>query len=94
MGVDANILMYERIREELKAWKAYWLAVIDGLKRSWPAIRDGNMTTFMIALLLFWMWMNVFKWFGSMMMLSIIIVLSVIVPLTKYLLLIWWNDKK
>ena len=94
MGVDANILMYERIREELKAWKAYWLAVIDGLNRSWPAIRDGNMTTFMIALLLFWMWMNVFKWFGSMMMLSIIIVLSVIVPLTKYLLLIWWNDKK
>jgi protein-export membrane protein SecD len=87
MWVDANILMYERIREELQSWKAYWLAVIDGVKRSWSAIRDWNMTTFMIALLLFSIWMNVFKWFGSMMTLSIILVLSIIVPLTKELLL-------
>jgi preprotein translocase subunit SecD len=87
MGVDANILMYERIREELKAGKAFWLAVIDGLKRSWNAIRDGNLTTFAIAFLLFSLGMNVFKGFGFMMMLSIIIVLTVIVPLTRELLL-------
>jgi protein-export membrane protein SecD len=91
MGVDANILMYERIREELKAWKSFYLAVIDWIKRSWNAIRDGNGTTFMIAAILFLMWMNIFKWFGFMMMLSIIIVLTVIVPLTKELLLKYWD---
>ena len=94
MAVDANILMYERIREELKWGKSYWLAVIDWVKRSWNAIRDGNLTTFMIAFLLFMLGMNVFKGFGFMMMLSIIIVLSVIVPLTKALMLVWWEKNK
>ncbi len=93
MWVDANILMYERIREELKTWKVFWLAVVDWLKRSWNAIRDGNLTTFAIAFLLFSLGMNVFKGFGFMMMLSIFMVLTIIVPLTKELLLKFWESK-
>jgi preprotein translocase subunit SecD len=45
MAVDANILMYERIREELKSGKSMKSAIIDGYDRSWAPIRDGNITT-------------------------------------------------
>ena len=87
MGVDANVLIYERVREELALKKSWKQSIIDGYERSRSAIRDGNFTTFMIALLLFFVGTNVFKGFGTMMMVNIILTLIVIVPLTKQLLL-------
>ena len=94
MGVDANVLIYERIREEKSNDKSIFSAISDGYERSLSAIRDGNLTTFMIALLLFFMGTNVFKWFGTMMMVNIILTLVVIVPLTKSLLMIMHSDQK
>lgn len=61
MGVDANVLIYERIREELKDHKSEESSIVDGYERSRSAIRDGNVTTGMIAILLFFMGTNVFK---------------------------------
>jgi len=61
MGVDANVLIYERIREEIREGKSVSNAIADGYKMSWSAIRDGNVTTGMIAVLLFFMGTNVFK---------------------------------
>lgn len=61
MGVDANVLLYERLKEERALGKSRPQSIEDGYKRSWAAIRDGNMTTFMIAILLFFMGTNVFK---------------------------------
>ena len=55
MGVDANVLIYERVREELVAKKSIENAIEDGYEKSWSAIRDGNFTTFMVAMLLFFM---------------------------------------
>ncbi len=45
MAVDANVIMYERIREELKAGKSMATAIEDGYTRSRAPIRDGNATT-------------------------------------------------
>jgi protein-export SecD/SecF family membrane protein len=53
MAVDANILIFSRMREELKTGKSYLTALIDGAKRAWPAIRDGNFTTILVGLILF-----------------------------------------
>ncbi|USN54722.1 MAG: protein translocase subunit SecD [Candidatus Peribacteria bacterium] len=83
MGVDANVLIYERVREERAEGKSIATAIEDGYQRSLSAIRDGNLTTFMIALLLFFMGTNVFKGFGTMMMVNIILTLVVIVPFTR-----------
>ena len=94
MGVDANVLIYERVREELKLNKSISNAINDGYNRSRSAIRDGNFTTFMVALLLFFMGTNVFKWFGTMMMINIILTLSVIVPLTKHMLFTLYKSEK
>lgn len=94
MGVDANVLIYERMNEELHDKKSIKNAIIDAYERSWSAIRDGNFTTFMIALLLFFMGTNVFKGFGTMMMVNIILTLIIIVPLTKIILLKFYREEE
>ncbi len=53
MAVDANVLIFERIREELKGGKAPVAAVETGYKRAWSAILDANVTTFLAALIMF-----------------------------------------
>jgi len=52
MAVDANILIFERIREELERGRGLRLAVEEGFKRAWSAIRDGNISTIITALIL------------------------------------------
>ena len=45
MAVDANILIFERMKEELRVGRSLRLAVEAGFDRAWPAIRDGNLST-------------------------------------------------
>ncbi len=96
MGVDANVLLYERLKEERALGKSWNVAIHDAYQRSRAAIRDGNMTTFMIAILLFFMGTNVFKGFGTTMMINILLTLVIIVPMTKLLLYAFYreNSKK
>lgn len=53
MADDANIIIFERIREELRAGKGLRLAVADGYKNAYSAIIDGNVTTFLTGLVLY-----------------------------------------
>src|SRR5690554_2813368 len=53
MSVDANVLIYERIREELRSGKGLRLALNDGYKNAFSAIIDANVTTFLTGLILF-----------------------------------------
>lgn len=53
MAVDANVIIYERIREELRAGKQIKTAVADGYKHAYSAIIDGNVTTLIIGIVLF-----------------------------------------
>ncbi len=94
MGVDANVLIYERIREERKNGLTWFEAIETWYKKSFSAIRDGNVTTLMIALLLFFVWTNVFKGFGTMMMVNILLTLWVIVPLTRRILHKFYENKE
>ncbi len=86
MAVDANILIYERVREELRAGKTIGSAIESAYDRSRSAIRDGNLSTGLIALLLFTLGINIFKWFGSMMIINILLILFLATPLIKELL--------
>lgn len=52
MAVDANILIFSRMREELAAGKELSSAVEEGFRRAWPAIRDGNLTTIFSGIIL------------------------------------------
>jgi len=53
MAVDANILIFSRMREELKEGKGFLISLQEGTRRAWPSIRDGNFTTILVALILF-----------------------------------------
>ncbi len=55
MAVDANILIFERLREELRAGKGLRLAVEQGFSRAWPSIRDSNLSTLITCAILFWL---------------------------------------
>jgi preprotein translocase subunit SecD len=54
MAVDANILIFERMKEELRAGKQLRLAVEQGFSRAWPSIRDSNLSTLITCAILFW----------------------------------------
>ena len=54
MAVDANILIFERMKEELQAGRTLGAATKAGFNRAWTAIRDSNITTFIVCLILIW----------------------------------------
>jgi preprotein translocase subunit SecD len=54
MAVDANVLIFERMKEELRSGRTVKAAVDAGFSRAWPAIRDSNVTTFIICGILYW----------------------------------------
>jgi preprotein translocase subunit SecD len=55
MAVDANVLIFERLKEELRAGRTLGAAVEAGFARAWPAIRDSNVTTFIVCAILYWL---------------------------------------
>jgi preprotein translocase subunit SecD len=55
MAVDANVLIFERLKEELRMGRTLGAAVETGFDRAWPAIRDSNITTFIACIILFWL---------------------------------------
>lgn len=54
MAIDANILIFERTKEETRAGKPILSAMEDGFDRAWPSIRDSNMATILSSAILFW----------------------------------------
>ncbi len=73
MAIDANVLIFERIREELKAWKNKEEASKIWFKKSWSAIWDSNITWLMVAIILFVFWINLIKWFWLMLGIWIVV---------------------
>ena len=64
LAVDANVLIFERMKEELKAGKGAQEAATIGFGRAWPAIRDGHLTMIISAIILFWMGTSLIKGFA------------------------------
>ena len=93
MVVDANILIYERMDEELADGKSIGWAINNARDRSRPAIKDGQISTGLIAFVLFSMGTNMFKWFGSMLIVTMFLTLFLNVPLTKILLHMFYKKK-
>ncbi len=87
MGVDAAILIYERLQEELTKGKQEEEAIYVAYERSWPAIFGGQMSTIAIGILLLFLGSDLFQWFGLTMTLNIIILLVISVPLIRRMLL-------
>ena len=55
MAVDANVLIFERMKEELRGGRTLGAAIEAGFNRAWTAIRDSNVTTFIVCGILYWL---------------------------------------
>jgi protein-export membrane protein SecD len=53
MAVDANILIFERMKEEIKSGKGLKESITEGFERAWTSIRDGNISSIISAIILF-----------------------------------------
>ena len=54
VAVDANVLIFERMKEELRAGRTVYQAIDTGFSRAWPSIRDSNLSTLITCAILFW----------------------------------------
>lgn len=54
MAVDANVLIFERMKEELDKGRSLFDGISEGFKRAWPSIRDGNISSLLAATILYW----------------------------------------
>ncbi|MCE9586665.1 protein translocase subunit SecD [Candidatus Uhrbacteria bacterium] len=64
IAVDANVLIFERLKEELKLGKALGPALEDAFRRAWPSIRDGHVTVLISCAVLFWFSSSIIKGFA------------------------------
>ncbi|KPJ55291.1 hypothetical protein AMJ47_00215 [Parcubacteria bacterium DG_72] len=93
MAVDANILIFSRMREELKEEKSFSVSVAEGFKRSWPSIRDGNITTLIVALILFFLGTSFIKGFALTLSIGILMSMFSAIFITRTLLQLFVGTK-
>ncbi len=72
MAVDANVLIFERTKEELREGKEPREAVRIGFSRAWPAIRDGHLTMLISGIILFWLGTSIVQGFALVFVLGVL----------------------
>ncbi|MDD4141385.1 MAG: protein translocase subunit SecDF [Bacteroidales bacterium] len=83
MAVDANVIIYERIKEELRAGKGIKLAIDDGYKNAYSAIIDSNVTTLIIAFVLNYLGAGPVKGFATTLIIGILCSLFTSIFITR-----------
>jgi preprotein translocase subunit SecD len=86
MAVDANILIFERLKEELRAGRPLSSALDEGFKRAWNSIRDSNFTTLLSCAILFWTSSSLIKGFAFNLALGVIISMFSAITISRTLL--------
>jgi len=94
MSVDANVLIYERIREELNLGKGLKLAITDGYKHALSAILDANITTLLTGIVLFIFGHGPIKGFATTLIIGIITSLFAAIFITRLTFLAMLDRKK
>ncbi len=92
MSVDANVIIFERIKEELQAGKGVRLAIDDGYKNAYSAIIDGNVTTILVGIVLYVFGSGPVQGFATTLIIGILTSLFCSIFITR-LMFIWLIDK-
>lgn len=98
MSVDSNVITFARIKEELYKGKSLPLAFKEGVKCSFSAILDSNLTTLIVAIIMFIFGESSIKGFATMLIITVIVTMFTMVFLTRVLLNLfvktnYFNDK-
>lgn len=86
MAVDANVIVFERIKEEIRAGKSVKTAIHNGFDRALSAILDGNITTLIACAVLLWLGTGPIKGFAQTLILSIVVSMFSALVVTRLLL--------
>ncbi len=92
MAVDANVIIYERILEELRAGKGQKLAIADGYKNAYSAIIDGNVTTLLTGIVLYVFGSGPVQGFATTLIIGIICSLFTAIFISR-LIFTYWIEK-
>ena len=87
LAVDANVLIFERFKEELRSGKGAHEAVTIGFGRAWPAIRDGHLTMIISSVILFWLGTSIVQGFALVFGFGVIASLISAVGISRVFLL-------
>ena len=96
MAVDANILIFARMKEEIKSGKLLSQAIDEGFKRAWPSIRDSNFNSLIVCAILFFVSTSFIKGFALTLALGIIVSLFSAIFITRIFLMVFigkWAEK-
>lgn len=87
MAVDANVLIFERVKEELQGGRNVKESLSQGFDRAWPSIRDANITSLLTAVILFWFGTSLVKGFALTFGLGVLMSMFTAIVVTKTFLL-------
>lgn len=96
MAVDANILIFSRMKEELKQGKALPLAIKEGFSRAWPSIRDSNLNSLIVCAILFLVSTSFIKGFALTLAIGILVSMFSAIFITRIFLMVFlgrWAEK-
>lgn len=93
MAVDANILIFARMREESRAGKNAGQAVRDGFARAWPSIRDSNISTLLTCAVLYFFSASLVKGFALTLALGVLMSMFSAIFITRLLLEVFMSEK-
>ena len=94
MAVDANVLVFERIREELKTARGPARAIALGYERALSAIVDANITTFIIAVILFTLGSGPVRGFAVTLGIGILTSVFTAIFVTRLLIVLWFERRR
>lgn len=97
MAVDANVLIFERLKEEMKEGRPLSVAIENSFERAWPSIRDGNVSTIITSLILLWFSTSIVKGFALTLLIGILVsMLSAIYVTRNFLRIVGgeWLEKR
>ncbi len=83
IAVDANVLIFERLKEELKSGRDLPTAIHEGFARAWPSIRDGHATILISSLILFWFSTSFIKGFALTLSIGALVSLFSAITVTR-----------
>ena len=93
IAVDANVLIFERIKEELRGGSNVADSMHHGFKRAWLSVRDSNISSIITAIILYWFGTTLIKGFALVFLIGVLISLISAISITR-LFLYTLNIKK
>ena len=94
MAVDANVLIYERVREEMRAGKTQVMAIETGFRRAFTTILDSQLTTLVAGMIMFWLGSGPIRGFAVTLSLGILTSVFAAVTVTRLLCAMWLKNAK